>query len=225
MAIRDWPESERPREKLLQRGPASLSDGEVLAIVLRTGVCGHSALSLARSLLAAHGSLGSVLSADASTLCAQPGVGPATWVLLQACAEISRRRLREQLDHRQTLDSPRVAEQYLQSELAHLQYEVFGCLWLDNRHQVLGFESLFRGTLDSASVYPREVVKRALAINAAAVIFAHNHPSGCAEPSSADRQITHALQSALALVSVRVLDHLVVCRGETASLAERGWLT
>jgi len=199
MAISDWPESERPREKLVARGAGALSDGELLAIVLRTGSRGQSALSLARALLAA----------EEAALCQQPGVGSVTWALLQACAEISRRSLLQGLEAGGALDNPRVAERYLQ---------------FDNRHRVLAFEPLFRGTLDCASVYPREVVKRALAANAAAVILAHNHPSGCAEPSQADRQITGTLREALALVGVRVLDHLVVGRGESASLAERGWL-
>ncbi len=224
MAISDWPESERPREKLVARGAGALSDGELLAIVLRTGSRGQSALSLARALLATHGDLSRLLAAEEAALCQQPGVGSVTWALLQACAEISRRSLLQGLEAGGALDNPRVAERYLQSQLAHLPHESFGCLWLDNRHRVLAFEPLFRGTLDCASVYPREVVKRALAANAAAVILAHNHPSGCAEPSQADRQITGTLREALALVGVRVLDHLVVGRGESASLAERGWL-
>ncbi len=224
MTIRDWPAAERPREKLLERGAASLSDGELLAIVLRTGVSGHSALSLARSLLSAHGDLRRLLSADVGTVCEQHGVGPATWVLLQACAEISRRSLAQRLTDGRALDSPRSAQEFLHAQLAHLPHESFGCLWLDNRHRVIAYEPLFRGTLDCASVYPREVVKHALAVNAAAVILAHNHPSGCAEPSQADRDITGTLTQALALVGVRVLDHMVVGRGETASLAERGWL-
>ncbi|MEM9604265.1 MAG: DNA repair protein RadC [Pseudomonadota bacterium] len=225
MGIRHWPASERPREKLLARGVASLSDGELLAILLRSGVRGHSAVSLGRNLLAVHGGLRAVMAADQSALCAQPGVGQATWSVLQACAEINRRCLWAAVDTRTGLDNPHAAADVLRAELAHLSHEVFACLWLDNRHRVLAFEVLFRGTLDSASVYPREVVKRALAVNAAAVIFAHNHPSGCAEPSAADRDITGALRRALALVSVRVLDHLVVGVSDTVSLAERGWLT
>lgn len=224
MAIRDWPASERPREKLLERGVASLSDGELLAIVLRTGVQGHSAMWLARKLLDTHGGVSGVLAADKPALCTQAGVGEATWAVLQACAEISRRSLRDQIDSRSMLDSPVSATHFLRAELAHLEHECFGCLWLDNRHRVIQFEPLFRGTLDSASVYPREVVKRSLSVNAAAVIFAHNHPSGCAEPSAADRNITETLRRALELVGVRVLDHVVVGHGQSVSLAERGWL-
>ena len=224
MTIRDWPLSEQPREKLATRGTHSLSDGELLAIVLRTGVNGHSAMSLARSLLAEFGDLERLLAADEASLCAQTGVGRATWTALQACAEIGRRRLRDRVETRSVLDGPEPATTYLRAELAHLPYEAFGCLWLDTRQRVIAFEALFRGTLDCASVYPREVVKCALAANAAAVIFAHNHPSCCAEPSAADRQITDTLRQALDLVNVRVIDHVVIGQGQTVSLAERGWL-
>lgn len=222
--IRDWPESERPRERLLAKGAAALSDAELVAIFLRTGIRGHSAVDLARSLLARFGGLRGLLEAEAAILCASPGVGSAKYAQLQAGLEMARRHLGEQLARGAALCSPDVTRRYLQLRLRHQPHEIFACLYLDNQHRVLAFEELFRGTLDGASVYPREVVKSALRHNAAALIFAHNHPSGVAEPSMADRTLTQRLREALTLVDIRVLDHLIVGDGEVVSLAERGQL-
>jgi DNA repair protein RadC len=222
--IRAWPVDERPRERLLARGAAVLSDAELIAIFLRTGLPGKSAVDLARELLARFGSLRGLLNADATTLCTCPGLGPAKYALLQAALEMARRHLGEQLTRGDALNDPAATRRFLQARLRDRTQEVFACLYLDNQHRVLGFEELFRGTLDGASVYPREVVKAALKHNAAALIFAHNHPSGIAEPSAADRSLTQRLRAALALVDIRVLDHLVIGDGEIVSLAERGWL-
>ncbi|PWN57003.1 RadC family protein [Abyssibacter profundi] len=224
MAIRDWPAAERPREKLLARGAAALSDAELLAIFLRTGVTGSTAVDLARQLLQDFGGLRPLLAADRRSFCAGRGLGDAKYVQLQAVLEMARRYLDAELRETPRITDARSAERYLQAQLAHRPYEVFALLLLDTRHQVLGFEELFRGTIDGASVYPREVVKTALAHHAAAVILAHNHPSGVAEPSSADRRLTERLVQALGLVDIRVLDHLVVGHGDTVSFAERGWL-
>lgn len=222
--IANWPVSERPREKLIQKGPQALSDAELLAIFLRTGLPGITALDLARNLLGQFGSLRTLLKADQETLCAEPGLGEAKYAQLQAALEIGRRVLAEQVHQGSGLSSPADTRRYLMSCLRDLPVEVFCCLFLDNRHRVLAFEELFRGTLNGAAVYPREVVKRALKHNAAAVIFAHNHPSGVAEPSQADEQLTQRLCEALALVEVRVLDHFVVGEGTPVSFAERGLL-
>lgn len=224
MSIRDWPAAERPREKLLQHGAAALSDAELLAIFLRTGVAGVSAVDLARRLLHAFGGLRSLLEADLEQFSAHLGLGPAKYAQLQAVLEMARRHLAERLQRESALESPQAVRDYLKAMLRHQPHEVFGCLFLDAKHRVLAFETLFHGSIDSASVYPREVVKRALAHNAAALILTHNHPSGVAEPSEADRQLTERLKAALALVEVRVLDHFVVGDGEPLSMAERGWL-
>lgn len=224
MAIKDWPARERPRERLLKHGPQSLSDAELLAIFLRTGVSGKSAVDLARDLLERFGSLRRLLGAERDTFCEVPGLGRAKFAQLQAVLEMGRRHLAEQFDRGSPLLSPEHTARYLQSRLRDYPYEVFAVLFLDNRHRVLAFEELFRGTVDGASVHPREVVRRALALNAAAVIFSHNHPSGIAEPSEADQRITTRLREALALVDVRVLDHLVVGDGDCCSLAQRGLL-
>jgi len=222
MSIKDWPDQERPREKLLQHGAGVLSDAELLAIFLRTGVRGRSAVALARDLLARFGSLNAVLSAPPQEFCQQHGLGETKYAQLQAVLEIGRRYLQEQMQQGRVLDSPRATRDFLSLKLRHLPHEMFACLFLDNQHQVICFEEMFRGTLDGASVYPREVVKRALALNAKAVIFAHNHPSGIAEPSASDRSLTQRLQEALQLVEIRVLDHFVVGKGEPVSFAERG---
>jgi DNA repair protein RadC len=222
MAISDWPAEERPREKLLNLGPSALSDAELLAIFLRTGIKGRSAVALARDLLREHGSLRSLLGADRESFCASKGLGTAKFVQLQAVLEMSRRHLREKLSRDSAITNPGQTRDYLSIRLAGYPHEVFACLFLDNRHRVIEFEELFRGTIDGASVHPREVVRRAIAHNAAAIILTHNHPSGVAEPSEADRQITRRLQEALALIDVRVLDHIVVAAGESVSLAERG---
>jgi DNA repair protein RadC len=224
MAIRDWPEGERPREKLLAKGPAALSEAELLAIFLRVGVKGKSALDLARQLLKQYGTLRSLLAAEQKELCALPGIGPAKYAQLQAALEMARRHLGESLERGKPLSDPAGTRAYLKAQLRDRRYEVFAVLHLDNRHRVIAFEELFRGTIDGASVHPREVVRQALKHNAAAVIFAHNHPSGVAEPSDADRHLTHRLKDALGLVDIRVLDHFVVGDGDVTSFAERGWL-
>jgi len=222
MAIRDWPEGERPREKLLQRGADALSDAELLAIFLRTGCAGVSAVDLARQLLGRFGGLHGLCSASESEFCAVRGMGQAKYVQFQAVMELARRRLAESLERGEGFHSPQDVRHYLRLHLSHLGQEVFLVLFLDTRHRLLAREELFRGTIDGAAVYPREVVKRALHHNAAAVILAHNHPSGIAEPSQADVRITEQLRSALALVDVRLLDHLVIGAGEPVSLADRG---
>ncbi len=224
MAIRDWPVDERPREKLLQRGCFALSDAELLAIFLRTGVAGKSAVDLARELLVEYGSLRALLAADRHRFCSSPGLGPAKYVQLQAVLEMGRRHLQESLQREDVLTSPDATRDYLRSRLRGYPYEVFACLFLDSRHRVIEYEELFRGTIDGATVHPREVIRRALAHNAAALILAHNHPSGVAEPSDADRRITRQIREALQLVDVRVLDHIVIGDGEMRSLAEMGWI-
>jgi DNA repair protein RadC len=224
MSIRQWPESERPREKLLARGAAALSDAELLAIFLRTGVAGKSAVDLARELIARFGGLRGLLRADRASFCEARGLGQAKYAQLQAVLEIARRHLHEELARGQALADPAQARDYLVAQLRDLDHEVFAALMLDAQHQVLVFEVLARGSLNGASVYPREVVKSALRHQAASVIFAHNHPSGVAEPSGADRALTQRLKEALALVDIRVLDHFVIGEGTPVSFAERGWL-
>ena len=224
MSIRDWPAAERPREKLLEHGSSSLSDAELLAIFLRTGVSGKSAVDLARHLLTEFGSLRALLEADLRAFCRQVGLGPAKFSQLQAVLEMSRRHLAERLRRDSALESPQAVRDYLKSLLRHEPHEVFGCLFMDSKHRMLAFEVLFRGSIDSASVYPRQVVKRALAHNAAAVIFCHNHPSGITEPSEADRTLTKRLIQALALIEVRVLDHFIVGDGQPLSMVEHGWM-
>lgn len=224
MSIKDWPSSERPREKLLSQGAAALSEAELLAIFLRTGVAGKSAVDLSRELLTRFGGLRNLLTASREQFCAAQGLGDAKYVQLQATLEIARRHLAETLKRSDALTDPAATQRYLLAKLRDLAHEVFACLFLDNRHRVIAYEELFRGTLDGASVHPREVVKRALAHNAAAVIFAHNHPSGVAEPSGADRSLTRRLREALGLVDIRVLDHFVVGDGHGVSFAERGYL-
>ena len=224
MAITDWPAEERPREKLLQRGAAALSDAELLAIFLRTGVPGRTAVDLARDLLHRFGGLRALLEADRGTFCAGPGLGDAKFVLLQAMLEMSRRHLAAGLQRGTALSCPADTRRYLSACLRHRANEVFGCLFLDNRHRVIAFEELFQGTINGASVHAREVVRRTLHHNAAALIVAHNHPSGVAEPSQADIHLTQRLADALRLVDVRLLDHFVVGDGEVVSLAERGLL-
>jgi DNA repair protein RadC len=222
MGINNWPEGERPREKLLQRGAASLSDAELLAIFLRTGVIGKSAVDLARELLTRFGNLTRLVAASEADFCETKGMGQAKYVQLQAILEMSRRALKEELQRGDALNSPRAVRDYLQLLLGARQQEVFLVLFLDTQHRVIASEELFHGTLSQTSVYPREVVKRALAHNSAAVILAHNHPSGVAEPSQSDHLLTGALKQALALVDVRVLDHFVVAMGQTLSFAEKG---
>lgn len=224
MAITDWPELERPREKLLALGAETLSDAELLAIFLRTGIKGASAVDLSRDLLVRFGGLRPLLESTQHAFCEAPGLGSAKYAQLQAVLEMGRRHLEAVLARGDVMDNPTVVRHYLQAQMRHFQQEVFACLFLDNQHRVVRFEPMFYGTINAAAVYPREVVKRALALNAGAVILTHNHPSGIAEPSLADRQITERLDNALALVDVRVLDHIVIGDAETVSFAERGWL-
>ncbi|HHH89599.1 MAG TPA: JAB domain-containing protein [Aliiroseovarius sp.] len=224
MPITDWPKDERPREKLLNRGAAALSDAELLAIFLRTGIPGRSAVDLARDLLREFGSLRALLGAPRERFCRQPGLGPAKYAQLQAVLEMGKRHLRAGLARDAALTDPAATRRYLRARLRDHVFEVFACLFLDNRHRVIRFEELFRGTIDGASVHPREVVRRTLEHNAAAVIFAHNHPSGVAEPSEADRRLTRRLQEALSLIDVRVLDHIVIGDGEAVAFSERGWI-
>jgi len=222
--ITDWPEAERPREKLIARGVGALSDAEILALFIRTGIQGHTAVDLARDLLSHFGSLRTLLEADHKTFCARPGMGPAKFGELQAALELGRRYLDEQLRSGDALSSPADTRRYLSARLKGYRHEVFAALFLDTQHRVLAYEELFHGTLDSCSVHPREVVKKALNHHAAAVILAHNHPSGVAEPSAADRSLTAQLAAALALIDIRTLDHIVVGDSGTISFAERGWL-
>lgn len=222
MSIKDWPADERPREKLLQRGASALTDAELLAIFLRTGTMGKSAVDMARDLLIEFGSLQALLAADEYRFCQSNGLGQAKYAQLQAVLEMARRHFSEILQRGNALTSPEITRAYLSAQLRCYSYEVFGCLFLDNQHRVIVWEELFRGTIDGASVYPREVAKRALFHNAAAVIFAHNHPSGIKDPSQADRHITDKLKQALAMFDIRVLDHFIVGDGAPYSFAEHG---
>ena len=222
MAITDWPVAERPREKLIKQGAAALSDAELLAIFLRTGAPGLTAVDLARLLLNQYGGLRALLEADLDLFCEGCGLGEAKYTQLQAVLEMSRRHMLEQLARGDGLINPNLTRQYLTSCLRDKPQEQFGCLFMHSQHRVIVFETLFYGTIDGASVYPREVVTRCLHHRAAAVILAHNHPSGAAEPSQADMRITHRLVDALKLVDIRVLDHFVVGDGDLVSFAERG---
>jgi DNA repair protein RadC len=224
MAITDWPVQERPRERLLAQGAAALADAELIAILLRSGVKGKSAVDLARQLLARFGSVSALLEAGHGSLAEIPGLGGAKLAQLQAALELARRALREDLSSRDALSSPRAVRDYLRLLLSGREHEIFVVLLLDAQHRVIATEELFRGTLTQTSVYPREVVKSALGHNCAAVIFAHNHPSGVAEPSHADELLTRSLKAALALVDVQVLDHFIVAGTRTLSFAERGLL-
>jgi len=223
MSITDWPLTERPREKLLANGSQSLTDAELLAIFLRTGIRGKSAVDLSNDLLEGFSGLRQLLKADQQTFCRHHGLGTAKYAQLQAVLEMARRYLNEGLKRGDSLTSPQETRQFLSSKLRDYAHEVFAVLFLDQRHRVIRFDEMFRGTIDGASVYPREVVKKALEYNAAAVIFAHNHPSGVAEPSQSDERITQRLKEALGLVDIRVLDHFVV-GDDVISFAERGLL-
>lgn len=223
MAISDWPAAERPRERLAAHGAQALSDAELVALFLRTGVRGKNAVALARDLLAAAGGLSGLFRAPGPTA-RVPGFGPAKRAQLGALLEVARRVLAEELRAGAALTSPEAVRDYLRMLLGGRDHEVFVCLWLDAQHRVIRCEELFRGTIAETRVYPREVVKAALAANAAAVIFAHNHPSGAAEPSRADELLTRSLKQALALVEVRVLDHFIVAGHAALSFAERGLL-
>lgn len=224
MSIKCWPEGDRPREKLLSLGATALSDAELLAIFLRTGLPGLSAVDLARQLIQQHGSLGRILQLPLAAFCRSPGLGQAKYAQLSAVLEMSRRYLQQELHDAPVFTQPQRVKAYLQSQLQHRQRECFAALFLDNQHRLLAFEPIFEGTIDSAPVHPREVVKLALSHNAAALIISHNHPSGVAEPSQSDRLITERLQQALDLVDIRLLDHIVVGTGCTVSFAERGWI-
>lgn len=224
MAITDWPASERPREKLLELGVEALSDAELLAIFLRVGVTGKSAVDLARDLLTQFGSLNGIFAAQLSELTQVHGIGSSKYVQLQAIFEMSRRALNEQMQVKDILSSPKQVRDYLCLRLGNLTREVFVVLFLDAQNRVVTTEEMFSGTLTQTSVYPREVVKRALHHNAASVIFAHNHPSGIAQQSQADELITKQLKEALALVDVRVLDHFIVAGNSTLSFVEKGLL-
>lgn len=222
MAIRDWPELERPREKLLQKGASSLSDAELLAIFLRTGCAGNSAVDVARDLLTQFGNLRNLLSADQASFCSGRGLGNAKFVQLQAVMEMAKRHMEQTLTRDQVFTSSQSVKEYLTVQLRHFSHEVFSVLYLDSQHRLIAFENLFNGTIDGAAVYSREVVRKCLSHNAAAVIFAHNHPSGVAEPSPADKQLTQRLVDALSLMEIRVLDHIIIGDGDTASFSELG---
>ena len=222
MAITDWPEDERPREKLLKQGAASLSDAELLAIFLRTGVTGKSAVDLSRELLTSFGGLRALMKATRQEFCQGLGLGDAKYAQLQAVLEMARRHLQESLQRGVAFESPETVRSYLTARLRDQPREVFLVLFLDHRHRLIAAEEMFLGTLAEAAVHPREVVRRAMQHNASALIVAHNHPSGVAEPSVADEQLTRRLRDALALLDMRLLDHFVVGEGMPVSLAERG---
>jgi DNA repair protein RadC len=224
MSISDWPISERPREKLILLGPQALSDAELLAIFLRTGVRGKTAVDLARDLLKEFGGLRKLLEAGYQRFCQTHGLGTAKYAQLQAALEMSRRQLQETLIREDVMSNTADTRLFLMSKLRQYPREVFACLFLDTHHRVISFDELFHGTLDNATIHPREVVKRALDHNAAAVILAHNHPSGIAKPSQADKQITQQLKQVLDLIEVRVLDHIIVGDDQVTSFAELGLL-
>ncbi len=222
MAISDWPEHQRPRERLIAHGAAMLSDAELLAVFLRIGVAGKSAVDLARDMVAHFGSLNGLFQASINQFSALHGLGPAKFAQLQAVMELAKRALAEQLQVGMTVSSPQVVKQYLQLLLAHKSYESFTVLFVDVGNRIIATEELFRGTLTHASVYPREVIKATLRHNAAALILAHNHPSGLPVPSSSDHALTRALKSALAMIDVKILDHLIVAGNQVYSFAEHG---
>jgi DNA repair protein RadC len=224
LTIRDWPESERPREKLLERGAEALSDAELIALLLGSGVKGRSAVDVARCLIAEFGSLREMLSANQRRWEGKLGIGPARYAALMASIEIARRYLREPLRTSSALTAPDSTRKFLLAQLRDRPYEVFCGLFLDNRHRLIAFEEIFRGTIDGASVHPREIVRLTLLHNAASVIVAHNHPSGVVEPSHADEGVTRRLRQALALIDVRLLDHFIVGDGRCFSFSEHGLL-
>ena len=224
MSIASWPSNERPREKLILKGAQALSDAELIAIFLRTGTKGRTAIDLARQALGHFRDLRTLVDAGQAEFCSIKGLGMAKFVQIQASIELGRRYLETTLQHGDVLNNPVQTRKYLTAKLRAHTHEVFACLFLDNRHRIISFDEMFNGTIDGAHVHPREVVRSALTHNAAAVIFSHNHPSGVAEPSQADQALTRRLQDALALVDIRVLDHIVIGEGETVSFAERGLL-
>lgn len=222
--VSDWPKDERPRESLIANGPAALTDTQLVALLLMTGQKGRHVMEIARELLETHGPLRKLLDLPANDLSKLPGLGMAKACMLVASLELARRHLSAKLAQGELLSDPLAARQYFKQRLRGRSVEVFAALFLDNRHRMLAFEELFSGTIDASGVYPREVARHALLHNAAAVIVGHNHPSGHAEPSAADRHVTVELKAALELVGVRLLDHIVVGEGEPVSMAERGWL-
>jgi len=222
MAINEWPEDQRPRERLIKFGAPALSDAELLAVFLRTGVSGKSAVDLGRDMIQQFGSLSTLFAASIQDFSAMHGLGAAKFAQLQAVLELAKRAICEDLQNHTSLSSPQSVKQYLQLFIGHKAYESFAVLFLDVKNRLISSEELFRGTLHHASVYPREIVKRALQHNAAAIIIAHNHPSGSPEPSQADLSLTQTLQQALALVDIRVLDHFIVANPHVYSLAEHG---
>ena len=224
MRIAEWPEDERPRERLLKHGAAALSEAELLAIFLRTGIAGASAVELGRQLLARFGNLQRLFAAPLAEVAAVRGLGPAKYVQLQAVIEMARRALEEDIGERDAMSSPQAVREFLRLTLGGRAHEIFMAMFLDAQNRLLGSEELFRGTLTQTSVYPREVVKTALRYNAAGVIFAHNHPSGVAEASRADELLTQTLKQALSLVEIKTLDHFIVAGSRTLSFAERGLL-
>ncbi len=224
MAIKDWPADERPREKLLSIGPQALTDAELLAIFLRTGVTGISAVELAKQLLNHFESLRALLEADKTEFTRQHGLGEAKYVQLQAVLEMSRRHMESSLQKGAAFTDSQAAQTYFKQRLRHHQQEVFACLFLDNQHQLIKFEELFFGSISNASVYPREIIKKTLQHNAAALIIGHNHPSGIAEPSLSDKKITERIKSALDLIDARLLDHIIVGDAETFSFTQHGEL-
>jgi len=224
MAISDWPKSERPREKLMERGAGALSDAELLAIFLRTGSRGRTAVDVGRDILDRSGGLRGLLDLTPKRMARLPGMADSRCAQVLAALEMGRRYLATELERGFSLDNPEPAARLLTAELRGEPCEVFAVLFLDNKHRVIGFEKMFYGTVDGAAVYPREVVRRALEYNAASVIVAHNHPSGVAEPSQADRDVTERLRRALDLIDVRILDHLVIGDGHWESFSRRGWV-
>jgi len=224
MGIKHWPPTERPRERLLRHGAEALSDAELLALLVGSGVRGATALDTGRALLARFGTLRAALDADREAFCAVPGLGVAGYAAVQGALELAHRHLESRLRRGTAFSTPSDTRRYLRARLRAHENEVFACLFLDNRHRLIRFEELFHGTVNGASVHPREIAKRALRLNAAALIIAHNHPSGVAEPSHADRAITERIRDAMTLIDIRLMDHLVVGDGEVVSFAERGWL-
>lgn len=224
MTIKNWPKDERPREKLLAKGAQALSDAELLAIFLRTGCAGKSAVDISRELISKFGSLRPLLEANLNEFCSTQGLGPAKYAQLQAVLEIARRHLAESLTRDVTLNSSANVKRYLIAKLRHRRQEIFAALFLDAQHRLIAFEELFTGTINTAAVYPREIVSYALNHNAASVIFAHNHPSGVTKPSNSDFELTKQLINALSLIDIRTLDHMVVGEGCVYSFAEHGKL-
>ena len=222
MLLKDLPQEARPREKLLSRGAAALSDAELLALLLRSGIQGKNVLQLAQELVDRFGGVAGLLHTPAEALKTVKGLGPAKRAELVAVLELARRALAQQLTQKPLFNTPQAVRDYLQLQLGGLHQEVFAVLFLDSQHRLIALEEMFRGTLTQTSVYPREVVKQALTLNASSVVLAHNHPSGTAQPSRADEALTHTLKAALALVDVRVLDHFVVTASQAVSMAELG---